>query len=125
VDDPETPAKTIEAPTVIIPRLPRINPKQALEKSTIFLEIPPLSINTPASINNGIAIRGQESRAANILWGINTNGMLGSARRAIDEPIPKEKAIGIPMMKRIAIERKRMKSVIFSFFPRFKTLNIR
>jgi len=76
-------------------------------------------------MNNGIAMRGQESRAANILWGTNTNGMLESARRAIDEPIPKAKAIGIPMMKKIAIERKRMKSVVSSFYSKFKTLNIR
>jgi hypothetical protein len=36
VDDPEIPAKTMEAATVIIPKLPRTNPKHALEKSTIF-----------------------------------------------------------------------------------------
>jgi hypothetical protein len=119
VDEPETPAKTIEAPTVIIPRLPRINPKQALEKSTILLEIPPLSINTPASMNSGIAIRGQESRAVNILWGIKTKGILGSARRETDEPIPRAKAIGIPMMKRIAIERNRMRSVVSSFYLKY------
>ena len=67
VDDPDTPAKIIEAMTETMPRLPLTNPKQALENSTILLEIPPLSINSPASINKGIAIIGHESRAVNIL----------------------------------------------------------
>ena len=112
VDDPETPAKIIEAITEIIPRLPLINPKQALEKSTILREIPPLSINSPASINNGIAMIGQESRAVNIRCGTNTMGKVLSARREKLEPIPRANAIGIPSKRRIKMDKNKMSTFL-------------
>ncbi len=66
VDEPEIPAKIIEAITDTMARLPLIKPKQALENSTILREMPPLSINPPASINKGMAMMGHESRAVNM-----------------------------------------------------------
>jgi len=67
---------------------------------------------------------GQESRAVNILWGIKTRGILGSARREIDEPIPKAKAIGMPIIKRIAMEKNRIRSVVSSFYSKIKIFNV-
>jgi hypothetical protein len=111
VDEPETPAKIIDAITEIIPKLPLINPKHAPEKSTILREMPPLSINLPASINNGIAMMGQESKAVNIRWGTNTIGKVPSPRREKLEPSPRAKAIGIPSKRRIKMDKNKTSTI--------------
>jgi hypothetical protein len=66
-DDPVTPAKIIDAATQIIPRLPLIKQNNSEEKAIIRFDMPPVVINCPASINNGIARRSQESNPKNIL----------------------------------------------------------
>jgi hypothetical protein len=114
VEEPEIPAKTIEANTVTMARLPRMNPKQAVEKSTIRRDIPPLSMSAPASINRGIAMIGQESRAVNIRCGTRTRGSEGSAPKAARDPKPRAKAMGIPRMKSTAKVINRI-SMAFQF----------
>jgi len=52
--------------TVTIPRLPRTKQRLAEANSTIRRDMPPLSIKPPASINNGTAMMGHESRAVNM-----------------------------------------------------------
>ena len=99
-----------------IAKLPLTNPKHALEKSTILLEIPPLSINSPASINNGIAMIGQESRAVNIRWGTNTMGKVLSDKREKQDPSPRAKAIGMPKKSRIRMDKNKISISPYLFF---------
>ena len=60
-DEPERAAKNMDATTVTIPTLPVTHPTTASAKSRILRDMPPDFIRLPASIKNGIAIRGKES----------------------------------------------------------------
>jgi hypothetical protein len=71
-------------------------------------------MRTPASMKRGMAMSGQESRAVNMRWGINTKGVCESARSAKKDPNPRAKAMGMPMTMRTAIAEKRMISVSIS-----------
>lgn len=99
VEDPETPAKIIDAKTVIIPKLPLTKPNISLAKFTILFDIPPLSIKFPANIKNGIAIIGHESNAANILWGMTIKGIRSNNNIVNKELMPNPKTIGMPITK--------------------------
>jgi len=88
---------------------------QALANSTIRLDIPPVSISDPANIKRGIAIIGQESNAENTRCAHTTIGMLGSNITKINEPTPMANAIGIPMMKNVKIQIKRINTILVTF----------
>ena len=59
--EPEMAAKNIQASVVTIPSPPVIHPSSVSQKLTIRLATPPLLIRFPASMKNGMAIRGKES----------------------------------------------------------------
>ncbi len=57
--EPEMAAKNIQASVVTIPSPPVIHPSSVSQKLTIRLATPPLLIRFPASMKNGMAIRGE------------------------------------------------------------------
>ncbi|GAB1485805.1 hypothetical protein MASR2M79_08520 [Aminivibrio sp.] len=65
--DPERAPKKADATTITCANPPRIQPTRQLAKRTILRDIPPISINLPASIKNGMAIKVKESTDTYIL----------------------------------------------------------
>jgi hypothetical protein len=115
-DDPVMAAKIIDAATVIIPRLPLTKPNNSEEKVISRFDIPPEFINSPASINNGMAKSSQESKPKNIFWGIRTSGSLPSQSNASMAPIPIENAMGIPIKRNMAMQINRIATILAPFF---------
>ena len=59
--EPDTAAKNMHTMTVTMARPPVILPKNTLQTFNILLDTPPALISSPARINSGIAISGNES----------------------------------------------------------------
>ena len=58
--EPETAAKIILAPTVVIAVPPRSHERMAEAKLTILLDMPPLPMIAPARMNRGMAMYEKE-----------------------------------------------------------------
>ena len=69
VVDPEIPEKRISATTATMASPPRTRPTRTMAKSTVRSEIPPASINVPATMKSGMARRTNESTPPRILIG--------------------------------------------------------
>src|SRR5690606_25258333 len=63
--DPEIAAKNIQATIVTMLNPPVIQPTNAEANASSLFDTPPLPIRIPASIKNGIASKGNESREVN------------------------------------------------------------
>ena len=74
--EPEIAAKNMQAMIAMIPRPPWMWPTKAVAKSIRRLEMPPRSINAPATIKSGMASRGNESQPENIRWLTRNRGTL-------------------------------------------------
>ena len=72
--EPDMAPKKAQHTEVTIAKPPVKCPIQASAKSTNLLVIPPLDINAPPAMKNGIAISGKESHAVNIFWQRNEIG---------------------------------------------------
>src|SRR5699024_316803 len=95
--DPDIAAKNILAKTVTIARPPVINPINTLAKFNNRLDIPPVLINTPAKIKNGIAISGKLSKDVKAFCTITLGDELVAKTIVIKEESPNDTAIGTPM----------------------------
>lgn len=86
--EPETAAKNIHTTTVQIASPPVILPKNALQTFKRRFETPPLPISSPARINRGIAIRGNESDAVTSVAAINVLVRVPRVRTAARDAHP-------------------------------------
>jgi len=93
---PVMPAKNTLTPMFTSASAPGILPNKTIQKSTNFLEIPDLPINSPAKMKNGTARRGNESSPTNMYWGIAFNGIMPCAMIVTNDDIPITNAIGTP-----------------------------
>ena len=116
VEEPVMPAKTMDARTQTMARLPLIKPMHALANATILFDIPPVSIKFPASMKRGMAMIGQESSAENTRWAHTTIGILGSKITKMNEPTPIANAIGIPIIKNVKIQAKRIRTMFVTCY---------
>ena len=73
--EPDTPAKIMLARTAASESPPRMRPTSATANFTRRTEMPPRSINSPARMKYGTAIRGNESTMMNIRCGVTTQGI--------------------------------------------------
>jgi hypothetical protein len=90
-------------------------PKSASANSTISFEIFPSAIKSPARIKKGTAIKGKESKPANIRCGTITKGIFPIISIKIEDN-PIEIATGIPNNISNINERNRIKAIII-FLP--------
>ena len=74
--EPEMAAKNIQVKTLAMARPPVKEPTRVLAKLIRRREMPPVSIREPAIMNKGIASRGKESQAVNILCGMMDMGIM-------------------------------------------------
>ena len=119
--EPEIAPKNAQHIEVTIANPPVKWPMQASAKSTSRFVIPPLDINAPPAIKNGIAISGKESQAVNIFWHRKEIGCVPYRRKYMMIDIPIETPIG-------TVKNSKMKNVInqtrgpiyTSSFPRLK-----
>ena len=86
--EPEMAAKIIQARVVTMPRPPVIQPNSVSQKLTIRLATPPLLIRLPASMKNGMAIRGKESTPVMAFWVIRATGVLENRTRVTRVAMP-------------------------------------
>jgi len=100
--DPERLAKITLEKRAIIPSPPRLCPTRVLIKSTSLLEIPPESMIAPTRIKNGIAVKEKEFTPPYICCAMVENGTFGRNKsKYANAERPSEKAIGIPIARKI------------------------
>lgn len=86
--EPEMAAKNIQASVVTIPSPPVIHPSSVSQKLTIRLATPPLLIRFPASMKNGMAIRGKESTPVIAFCVIRAKGVLENSTSVTSVAMP-------------------------------------
>jgi hypothetical protein len=99
--EPEIAAKNIQLTVVTIANPPVIEPIKASDNLSNLFDMPALPINDPASIKNGIAISGKESKDAKAFCAINSIGVLEVSSIVIIVAIPKAIPIGILIVSKI------------------------
>ncbi len=95
VDDPVIPPKNIETNTFTWAKPPLKEPTKISEKSINLFAIDDLFINSPASMNKGIASKGNESRPVNIFCAIIMTDTSGVKKTHTRAAMPIAIAIGI------------------------------
>ena len=113
-EEPKIAARNIQVTTTTKPRPPRIHPTRTWAKSTRRLDTPPLFINSPVSINSGMAIKVKLSTPTNIFCRISSGCRAPMFRIQIAIALtPKEMNTGTPMAS-ITIKTARNTSKEFT-----------
>ena len=98
--EPEMPASSMPASTVVCARPPLMWPTSESESFTRFLVMPVSSMRAPASMKNGTASIAKESYTPNIVWAITKLGSDVSVIRVTEVAMPIANATGTPRNRR-------------------------
>ena len=127
--EPEIAAKNMQETTVTIASPPTMKLTRLSAKLTSLFEIPPYPMRDPASMKNGMARSGKESRPVKQVWAIMVSGMglVSASVMAVESPreipmgtLSARKRVNRPSRRAISIVlglRFRQEEERFLHFP--------
>jgi len=116
--EPEMAPKNIQATTVAVPRPPVVWPMSLLATLTSRLDNPPVSIREPASMKQGMATRGRDSKPEYICWAMKDREvMLKPPMTVAIMPKPRAMPTGTPMARSTTATNANTAIAILTHLP--------